>query len=173
MVPRVYSDKNKQQSKEQRRERQKSYLPRKVRETEEKKAFVYEHRAEYYEGDFDKILSEAEKSRLIYIILDKVKTSQTPTFIKAMKGAKDVTQLEGVNEALQYYLKRNQLLKEMVPLWSKSRLIRAGHEGAKDPKDSKLIKQVKCPVHMFVNVDKVREYYGDEIAIYFEWMNYF
>ena len=61
----------------------------------------------------------------------------------------------------------------MVPLWSKSRLIRAGHEGATDPKDSKLIKQVKCPVHMFVNVDKVREYYGDEIAIYFEWMNYF
>ena len=44
-------------------------------ETEAKKAFVFEHKDEYCGGDFDKILSEAEKSRLIYIILDKIKMS--------------------------------------------------------------------------------------------------
>ena len=44
-------------------------------ETEAKKAFVLEHRDEFCGGDFDKILTEAEKSRLIYIILDKIKMS--------------------------------------------------------------------------------------------------
>ena len=53
-----------------------------------------------------------------------------------MKDSKEFTVLEGANEALQYYLKRNQILKEMVPLWSKSALIRAGHEGSSDPKQS-------------------------------------
>jgi len=47
-----------------------------------------------------------------------------------MKDSKEgFTVLEGANEALAYYLKRNHILKEMVPLWSKSVLIRAGHEG--------------------------------------------
>jgi len=41
--------------------------------TEAKKAFVYEHKNEFLGGDFDKILTESEKSRLIYIILDKIK----------------------------------------------------------------------------------------------------
>ena len=44
--------------------------------------------------------------------------------------------LEGGKEALQYYLKRNQILKEMVPLWSKSRLIRQVQEGSDDPDQS-------------------------------------
>ena len=70
MVPRVYSDATKKAKKDELYEKQKSYLPRKVQETEAKKAFVYEYREEYCGGDFDKILSEAEKSRLIYIILD-------------------------------------------------------------------------------------------------------
>ena len=57
-------------------------------------------------------------------------------FIKSMKSSTDFSVLEGANEALQYYLKRNQILKEMVPLWSKSTLIRAEHEGSSDPKQS-------------------------------------
>ena len=96
-----------------------------------------------------------------------------PSFLKAMKDSKEFTVLEGANEALQYYLKRNQILKEMVPLWSKSALIRAGHEGSSDPKQSQLVKQVKNPLKLFVDVDKIRAHYGDETAIYFEWMNYF
>ena len=61
----------------------------------------------------------------------------------------------------------------MVPLWSKSALVRAGHEGSSDPKQSKLVKQVKNPMSLFIDVDKIRAHYGDETAIYFEWMNYF
>jgi len=82
-------------------------LPKLVIETEKKKAFSYEHRNEYRGGDFDKILCESEKSRLIYILLDKIKLSQMPSFAKAMKDTKEYTVLEGANEALQYYLKRN------------------------------------------------------------------
>ena len=83
-------------------------MPRTVIETEEKKAFVYEHREEYCGGDFDKILNEAEKSRLIYIILDKIKLSQMTNFNKAIKDSKqDYSVLEGANEAFSYYLKRN------------------------------------------------------------------
>ena len=50
-----------------------------------------------------------------------------------MKESTEFTVLEGGKEALQYYLKRNQILKEMVPLWSKSRLIRQVQEGHDDP----------------------------------------
>ena len=57
-----------------------------------------------------------------------------PNFAKAMKDSKEGSkELEGGNEALQYYVKRNQILKEMIPLWSKSKLIRAGHESIDDP----------------------------------------
>lgn len=142
-------------------------------ENEAKKPFIFEHRAEYHGGDFDKILSEAEKSRLIYIVLDKIRLTQMPNFAKAMLASKDYTELKGANEPLQYYLKRNQLLKEMIPLYSKSRLIRAGHEGLSDPSQSALIKQVKNPFSLYIDVGKIRDYYGDETAIYFEWMNYF
>lgn len=173
MVPRKYNDGQKEQAKQSKLTKQHDYLPERVLATEAKKAFVYEYKSEYFGGDFDKILSESEKSRLIYIILDKIRLTQMPSFIKAMKDSKEFTVLEGANEPLQYYLKRNQILKEMVPLWSKSVLIRAGHEGSDDPKQSDLIKQVKNPLSLYIDVDKIRSFYGDEIAIYFEWMNYF
>jgi len=143
-----------------------------VRETEAKKAFIYEFRNEYCGGDFDKILSEAEKSRLIYIILDKIKMSRSTKFSNAIKASKKFSILPGVDEALQYFLKRNNILKEMVPLWSKSSLIRAGHEGT-DVKSSDLMKQIKSPFTLYIDTEKVRSYYGDETAMYFEWMNYF
>ena len=75
MVPRVYTDDEKEKTKQDRLKQQKSYLPRKVMDTEAKKAFVYDYRNEFCGGDFDKILTESEKSRLIYIILDKIKLS--------------------------------------------------------------------------------------------------
>ena len=97
-----------------------------------------------------------------------------PNFVKAMSNSKEgFTKLEGTDEALQYYIKRNHILKEMVPLWSKSRLIRAAKEGSDDPDQSQLIKQVKNPFSLYIDVGKIREHYGDETAIYFEWMNYF
>ena len=96
-----------------------------------------------------------------------------PNFVVAMKESTEFTVLEGGKEALQYYLKRNQILKEMVPLWSKSRLIRQVQEGSEHPDQSDLMKYVKSPMKLFIDVNKIRSYYGDEIAIYFEWMNYF
>lgn len=39
-----------------------------------------------------------------------------------------------------------------------------------DPDSTLLKKSMKL---WFVPVDLVRDYYGDEIAIYFEWMNFF
>jgi len=73
MVHHVHSDEEKRSAKEKKISKQREYLPKKVLETEAKKAFVYEFRNEYKGGDFDKILTEAEKSRLIYIIIDKIK----------------------------------------------------------------------------------------------------
>jgi len=61
---------------------------------------VYAFKSEYFGGDFDKILSEAEKSRLIYIILDKIRLTSMPNFMKAMQDSKEFTVLEGANEAL-------------------------------------------------------------------------
>ncbi len=77
-------------------------------ETEDKKAFLYEFKAEYCGGDFDKILNEAEKSRLIFIILDKIKLSQMKNFNQAIFDSKEgYSVLEGANEAFSYYIKRN------------------------------------------------------------------
>jgi len=108
MAPRVYTDSSKQSLKDQRKEKQKSYLPKTVIETENKKVFVYDHKDEFCGGDFDKILNEAEKSRLIYIILDKIKLSEMNNFTGALKDSKNnFTTLEGANEAFSYYIKRN------------------------------------------------------------------
>jgi len=64
-------------------------------------------------------------------------------------------------------------MKEMAPLYSKSRLIRAARDGhAENPDESLLMQQVKSVSSVFIDVDMVRDYYGDEIAIYFEWMNF-
>jgi len=108
MAPRVYTDSSKQSLKDQKKEKQERYLPKTVIETEAKKVFVYDHKDEFCGGDFDKILNEAEKSRLIYIILDKIKLSEMSNFVGALKDSKnDFTTLEGANEAFSYYIKRN------------------------------------------------------------------
>ena len=73
MINHVHSNEKRRSAKEEKISKKRKYLPKKVLETEAKKAFVYELRNEYEGGDFDKILTEAEKSRLIYIIIDKIK----------------------------------------------------------------------------------------------------
>lgn len=70
------------------------------------------------------------------------------------------------------FFMRLDLLEELVPLHSKSRVIRAHREGTK-PGESNLLRRVKVLSNFFVNVNEIRDYYGDETAIYFEWMNYF
>jgi len=71
-------------------------------------------------------------------------------------------------------MKRNGLVEEYYPLFSKARIIRAVKEGHHEHAGrSDLAQQVRQVTNVFVDVPKVREYYGDEIAIYFEWMNHF
>ena len=75
-------------------------------------------------------------------------------------------------ETMLNFFMRLDLLEELVPLHSKSRVIRAQREGTK-PNESNLLRRVKIFTNFFVNVTEIRDYYGDETAIYFEWMNYF
>ena len=59
-------------------------MPETVMLTEEKRPFIYAYREDFFAGDFDQILTESEKSRLIFIILQKIKISQVPNFIEKM-----------------------------------------------------------------------------------------
>lgn len=63
-------------------------------------------------------------------------------------------------------------MEELVPLHSKARVIREHREGAKQG-ESKLVKGAKQLTNFFADVNDIREYYGDDTAIYFEWMNFF
>lgn len=64
-------------------------------------------------------------------------------------------------------------MHELVPLSGKSRVIRAAREGHNDPNRSKLLEQAKQVWSIYIDVEKIREMYGEECAIYFKWMNFF
>ena len=108
---------------------QKDYLPSKVIEAESRKPFVLAYREEFEGGDFDKILSEADKSRIFYCLLDKVNLSDLPNFTKSM-GAKFSNEVK--QETMIFYLKRLGLLEEIFPLYNKARVVRAAKEGHND-----------------------------------------
>jgi hypothetical protein len=73
------------------------------------------------------------------------------------------------DETILYFLTRNGLLQEIVPLHSKAQVIRAHREGSVE---SNLIRRTKSFKDIFVDVGSLRDYYGDETAVYFEWMNF-
>ena len=120
-------------------------MPDKVIKTEEKRAFIYAYKEDYCGGDFDEILTESEKSRLIFIIIQKIKTSQMHTFMDLMEKDFPVIS-KGVDENLTYYLTRHGLLDELIPLFSKSKMVRMARDGYDNPIDSDLLKQVKDPM---------------------------
>lgn len=64
-------------------------------------------------------------------------------------------------ETLVYFLKRFNFLEDIVPLHSKARL----------SSEKKLAKEAFS--HWLVPTQMIREYYGDETTMYFEWMNFF
>jgi hypothetical protein len=66
-----------------------------------------------------------------------------------------------VNESFMFFMKRYGFLVEMTPLNSKARSHR----------ENKLLKEALKGY--LVPTEMIREYYGDEVAIYFEWMNHF
>lgn len=84
---------------------------------------------------------------------------------------KDFPRTSDKETMLNFFMRLN-LLEELVPLHSKSRVIRAHREGV-NPGTSNLMRKIGKIKEIFVNVDEIRAYYGDETAIYFEWMNYF
>jgi len=75
MVPRVYKNAAKKEAQSEKLAKQKDYLHKKVIASENKKPFKLQYRDEFAEGDIDHILTEADKSRLFYIIFSKVKLS--------------------------------------------------------------------------------------------------
>lgn len=109
-----------------RRALQHGYLDERVIEAEARRPFVMAYREEFEDGDFDAILSEADKSRLFYIVLDRVRVGDTPAFLEEVgERYAPVSQ----KETLLFFLKRHGLLEEIGPLWSKAHAVRAAKEG--------------------------------------------
>jgi hypothetical protein len=54
------------------RSEQKSYLDPRILQAESRRPFLMAKRQEFEGGDYDKILTEAEKSRIFFILLDKI-----------------------------------------------------------------------------------------------------
>lgn len=52
-------------------------------------------------------------------------------------------------------------------------MVRAWKENRKPTEGSDLMKQLKDKFRWQVDTEKIREYYGDEVAIYYEWLNVF
>lgn len=76
-------------------------------------------------------------------------------------------------ETLLYYCKRMGFVREIVPLFSKAWVIRAKQENRLVSERSDLFKQSREAGRLYVDTRLIRDFYGDEVAIYFEWMNHF
>lgn len=83
MVYRNTLDKEKDAKRKAKLIQQKSYLTKNTIDCEQKKPFCLARRNEFYEGEFDQILNESTKSRLIYIILDKIRVTDMKNTLKA------------------------------------------------------------------------------------------
>lgn len=65
------------------------------------------------------------------------------------------------------------LVKEIVPLFSKAWHLRAKQENRAVTEKSNLFKQSREFGRLFIDTKLIRDFYGDEVAIYFEWMSHF
>jgi hypothetical protein len=110
-------------------------------------------RAQFEGGTLETIINPADKCRIIYNLLSNLKLTDTPLTVKAF----NVTNLD---ETLLSFLKSKEAVEDMIPLNSKAR-----HQ-----REDKLLKEALK--HWFVPTELVREFYGDEVAMYFSWMNF-
>lgn len=110
-------------------------------------------RAQFEGGTIETIINPADKCRIIYNLLSNLKLTDTPLTVKAF----NVTNLD---ETLLSFLKSKEALEDLILLNSKAR-----HQ-----REDKLLKEALK--HWFVPTELVREYYGDEVAMYFSWMNF-
>jgi hypothetical protein len=126
--------------------------------------------------DLYSIISEADRVRICYMLLNRVKLIELVATSKAFPESKFKRYDE--QECLMDFLKRTEIFVNIDALHSRSRVINQMKEfklceltGSKfDPKISLLKRSLR---NWFVPVDLVRDYYGEEVAIYFEWMNFF
>mmetsp|Transcript_47705 Transcript_47705/g.34956 ORF Transcript_47705/g.34956 Transcript_47705/m.34956 type:complete len:282 (-) Transcript_47705:210-1055(-) len=113
---------------------------------------------QYEGGDYDSILNEADKSRLIYLILSKMEMKDMPA---SKQEFGKTFQIVDDKESFLFFLKRNGLLVEETPLHSKARA----------RQDLKIYK--KALKNYLMPEDMIRDYYGDYVTMYFAWMNHF
>jgi hypothetical protein len=78
-------DSAKQEKNTKKREARKNYLDPLIQIAEEKRPFKLAQRKEFEGGDIDLILSEADKSRLFFNLLDRIELSSMPETQKALK----------------------------------------------------------------------------------------
>lgn len=163
------ADPSKREKRNQKVAEQKSYLDPKIIAIEGKKPFKFENRNEYGDqGAYDSILTEADKSRFFYIILDKIRLSQMPQTVETLKEKP-----ASGKETFIYFCKQKGYIKEITPLWSKAWQVRAQTEGKNVNERSQLLQQTREWSRIFIDTERIRQMYGDEIAIYFEWMTQF
>lgn len=128
------------------------------------------------DGVFDDLfgmMSEGDRVRLSYQILyKKIKFAD-------MKKTNDLM-LEGEysridkGELLLDFLKRHKLMKEICALHSRSRavhMMREFKETGEFP--SYTLLKNSFPLGILMPNEKIRSYYGDGVAMYFEFMNFF
>ena len=69
------------------------------------------------------------------------------------------------------FMKRVKVFKDITALHSKSKAIMKLQQFKSKEEDSSLLKQAMK--RWLAPVDHIRSYYGEEVAIYYEWMNFF
>lgn len=126
----------------------------------EEKSFFHSNESQNFEGGtFETILSEAEINLCAYRLL---------TNMQLKNGAKESAKILPVSifppladEALVFYLLKHEYISEIVPLHSRS-----CHKDNYKPLFDKVMKSYSAPT------EDIRKYYGESIAIYFEWCNF-
>ena len=120
------------------------------------------------------MMSEADRLRLSYQIFYKqIKFADLPKTNKLLTeerfGRIDKAEL------LMDFLKRHRLMKDLSALHSRSRavnMMREYKETGKFPSHGLMEHSVYAKT-LLMPVEKIRSYYGDSIAVYFEFMNFF
>jgi len=104
------------------------------------------------------LLPPSDRSRLLYIIITRVKITELSHISSETLQKYPVIDDK---ETFIYWLQRNHLLHDFQPLHSNDRMSR------KEKMVQVAFKGWLVPTEM------VRNYYGDKVAIYFEWMNHY
>ena len=135
------------------------YLDPKIIKYEEKEFFNANEIEKYEGGTFETILTESEINLCAYSLLNSMKLKSSFPYLSEKLPLSIYPPLE--EETAIFYLLKYEYILEVVPLHSRSR----SKENYKNIMD-RVIRQYSTPV------EDIREYYGESIAIYFEWCNF-